>query len=82
MLDSAIRYEYLKPVAVSLKLENEQLLKENLSLRILNDLKDKNAAQDKQFYQSQLAILRRKGNKKLLTGAALGALGTLIILKL
>ncbi len=59
VLDSAIRYEYLKPVALTLKLENDQLLKENLSLRILNELKDKKDAQDKEHYQAQLAGLRK-----------------------
>ena len=81
-LDSAIRYELLKPVVTALKTENLHLGQENLQLRILLELKDRESAQDKRLYMDQLAILRKRGIKKVLAGAAAGALGTLIISKL
>lgn len=82
VLDSAIRYEYLKPIAYNLQLENKHLIQENLALRIKNDLKDQDAALAARAFKIQLEAIRQKGNRRFWTGAGIGALGTLIILKL
>ena len=82
VLDSAIRYEYLKPVAYNLQLENKHLIQENLALRIQNDFKDKDAQLAARSFKIRLEAIRRKSNRRFWTGAGVGALGTLIILKL
>ena len=82
MLDSAIRYEFLKPVALNLQLENKHLIQENLALRIQNDLKDQDAKLAQHYFELQLKAIRKRANRRFWTGTGAGALGTLIILKL
>jgi len=82
LLDSAIRYEALKPVTFHLQLENRHLLKANLELRILVDLREKQQELIVKKFNAQLADLRKQTRRRSLIGAAAGALGTLIILKL
>ena len=82
VLDSAIRYEYLKPITTALKLENAQLHKENLQLRITTELYEKKSAYELKLHTEQYQALKKQGNSKLLTGFGLGTLLTLIIIKL
>ena len=82
MLDSAIRYEFLKPVTLNLQLENKHLLQENLALRIQNDLKDQDAKLAQRYFDLQLKAIRKRANRRFWTGAGAGALGTLIFIKL
>ncbi|MDQ6479788.1 hypothetical protein [Dyadobacter sp. LHD-138] len=82
LLDSAIRYEALKPVTFHLQLENKHLIQANLELRILVDLRDKQRELIQKKYNAQLADLRKGATRRFLIGTAVGALGTLIILKL
>lgn len=82
LLDSAIRYEALKPVTFHLQLENQHLIKSNLELRIQMDFKDKKEAETQKFYLAQLAALRKKNRARFGLGAGLGALAAVITLKL
>jgi cell division protein FtsB len=60
LLDSLIRYEYLKPTYYTLSKTHEYLNKEHLALRTENSLLQLQLDMQKQYYEKLLAVERKK----------------------
>jgi len=79
VLDSAIRYEMLKPVVNSLQKVNEQQRKENNELRLQNRLMSFQSDNDKVLFAQQIKAVKRKTKKLVFAGVVVGlVLGALI----
>jgi len=78
VLDSAILYEFLKPVALNLQLENKQLIKENLALRLTVKLTAVLTDQEKRKSDEKLATLKKKLKRTRRIAIGLGILATFL----
>ena len=72
VLDSAIRYEMLKPVVNSLQKVNEQQRKENNDLRLQHRLMSFQSSNDKLLFAEELKKVRRRTKRLVFAGVVVG----------